>query len=158
MRLRALKYAYEGQKIKCDTATGEVSQLIANEEDLLADLEDCTRLDEIYYDTISNINEKLNSVAAADVKPVVAPTSEPATVKDAIVSGPRHPEIKLKHFAGDIVSWQTWWDQYESSVHNKNSIADVDKFSYLISLLDGSAADCVAGLKLTSENYNAVAL
>ena len=77
VKLRALKCAYEGQKAKCDVATGEISQLIANEEDLLADLEDCTRLDEIFYDTISKINEKLNSVAAADVKPVVVPSQNP---------------------------------------------------------------------------------
>ena len=63
------------------------------------------------------------------------------------------PKIELKSIDGDILNWQTFWDQFESSVHSNVSLSDVDKFSYLKSLLEGPAEDCISGLTLTTENY-----
>ncbi|XP_052771058.1 uncharacterized protein LOC128210745 [Mya arenaria] len=63
------------------------------------------------------------------------------------------PYLSLPNFNGDITEWQTFWDCYESSVHSNHTLSDVQKFSYLRSLLHGSAASSIAGFPLTNANY-----
>ena len=55
-----------------------------------------------------------------------------------------------KRFNGKIEEWQEFWDCYESSIHSNTS---VDKFSYLRGLLGGAAKTAIAGLALTTANY-----
>ena len=45
------------------------------------------------------------------------------------------------------------WDLFESSIHLNSSLSDVEKFSYLLSLLESSALEAVSGLSLTTANY-----
>ena len=63
------------------------------------------------------------------------------------------PKLSLKKFNGDLTKWTTFWDAFESAVHKSPALTNIDKFSYLISLLESTAAEAIAGLKLTSANY-----
>jgi hypothetical protein len=63
------------------------------------------------------------------------------------------PKLNLKKFRGDPTSWTTFWDTFESSIHKNPNLSSIDKFNYLSSLLEGAAADSVAGLTLTNANY-----
>lgn len=65
----------------------------------------------------------------------------------------RLPKLTLARFSGEPTKWQSFWDSFESAVHNNKSISSVDKFNYLKGLLDGSAASAITGLSLTGENY-----
>ena len=47
----------------------------------------------------------------------------------------------------------TFWDTFESVVHNNPTLTSIDKFNYLNSLLESAAAEAIAGLTLTSANY-----
>ena len=49
--------------------------------------------------------------------------------------------------------WTTFWESFESAVHKNLSLSNINKFNYLNSLLDQSAADAIVGLPLTSSNY-----
>ena len=60
----------------------------------------------------------------------------------------------MKSFNGDITTWTTFWDSYESAIHNNAALSDIDKFNYLKSLLERSAHESIAGLTLTSANYH----
>ena len=60
----------------------------------------------------------------------------------------------MKKFNGDLTKWSTFWDCFESSVHGNSELSDVDKFNYLNSLLEGTAAEAVSGLMLTAVNYS----
>ena len=62
------------------------------------------------------------------------------------------PKLMLKAFNGDITTWTSFWDSYESAIR-KNPLSDIDKFNYLNSLLERSAREAVSGLTLTSANY-----
>ena len=62
------------------------------------------------------------------------------------------PKLTPKTFNGDLKKWETFWNTYESSIH-LNSMSAADKFTYLHSLLEGSAMRAVAGLKPTAPNY-----
>ena len=63
------------------------------------------------------------------------------------------PKLSLKKFNGDVTKWSTFWDAFESSVHNNPGLSAFDKFNYLKSLLEGPASEAVSGLKLTAVNY-----
>lgn len=63
------------------------------------------------------------------------------------------PKLDLKGFKGDLSKWQAFWDTYEASIHNNPTLAPIDKFNYLISLLQGPASDAIAGLAITNANY-----
>ena len=74
-------------------------------------------------------------------------------------TGVKLPKLTLKHFRGDPTTWSTFWDSFEVAVHENSMLSDVDKFNYLVSLLDPPASSAIAGLKITAVNYpEAVAL
>ena len=41
------------------------------------------------------------------------------------------PKIESSKFSGQALKWQTFWDQFESAIHSKESLSDIDKFTYL---------------------------
>ena len=65
----------------------------------------------------------------------------------------RLPKLNMKKFNGDLTRWSTFWDSFASSVHSNPSLSNIDKFNYLISLLESSAAEAIAGLTPTDANY-----
>ena len=64
------------------------------------------------------------------------------------------PKLALKRFNGDLTRWATFWDSFESSIHNHPGLSDIDKFNYLNTLLEGPASEAISGLKLTTANYS----
>ena len=66
----------------------------------------------------------------------------------------RLPKLSLPHFNGEILDWQYFWDSYESTVHLNHTLTDVQKFSYLKSLLQFDAANVISGLTMTNANYH----
>ena len=64
------------------------------------------------------------------------------------------PKLALKRFNGDLTKWATFWDSFDSSIHNNPGLSGIDKFNYLNTLLEGPAAEAISGLKLTAANYN----
>ena len=63
------------------------------------------------------------------------------------------PKLTLRKFNGDLTKWMPFWDSYVSSIHENPGLSTTDKFVYLNSLLEGPAAESVAGLRLTAVNY-----
>ena len=51
------------------------------------------------------------------------------------------------------MNWQTFWDQFESTIHSKINIRNIDKFNYLKSFLCPSAYETISGLAFTNQNY-----
>lgn len=64
------------------------------------------------------------------------------------------PKLTIKRFAGDLTKWAAFWDSFESAIHQNPSLSAVDKFNYLKSFLESTAAESIAGLTLTSANYD----
>ena len=65
----------------------------------------------------------------------------------------RLPKLTLKNFNGDVANWPSFWDQYDSAIHQKQNVSDIDKFTYLKSYLCDSANFVISALALTLENY-----
>ena len=93
---------------------------------------------------------------AADPPAADPPATDPP---DPAISGTTRgakvklPKISLPRFNGNPVKWTSFWDSYQSAIHLNPDLSDVDKFSYLRSLLDSTAYDAIAGLTLSSANY-----
>ena len=64
------------------------------------------------------------------------------------------PKLTLRRFRGDVTQFRTFWDTFESTVHSNPGLTKIDKFSYLVSLLEGSASRAIEGLPVTEENYD----
>ena len=69
---------------------------------------------------------------------------------------PKLPKLTIKKFEGDITTWKSFWDIYESAVHNNEELSDINKFTYLRSLVGHSTKDAIEGLALTPANYGEV--
>ena len=65
------------------------------------------------------------------------------------------PTLVLSSFNGDLCKWTSFWDSFQSAVHNNRTLSAIDKFNYLNSLLEDAAARTIQGLPLTSQNYEA---
>ena len=82
-----------------------------------------------------------------------------ATLVDSSVSSPgktqvKLPKLVLKKFNGDHSKWISFWDTFEASVHKNENLSPIDKFNYLILLLEWSATESISGLMLTASNYD----
>ncbi|GFT44190.1 integrase catalytic domain-containing protein [Trichonephila clavipes] len=77
-----------------------------------------------------------------------------STVSSILTNQPRLPKLTLESFSGkDISSFPSFWARFKSAVHENSSLNDVDKFSYLKSVVTSDAELAIRGLTLTSENY-----
>ena len=66
------------------------------------------------------------------------------------------PKITLRRFKGDVTQFRTFWDTFESQVHSNPGLTKIDKFSYLVSLLEGTASRAIDSLPVTEENYDSL--
>ena len=78
------------------------------------------------------------------------PISTPAVIPTL---GVRLPKLTIQPFDGNVTLWTSFWDSYDSAIHQNTGLSGVDKFNHLRSLLKGSARDAVSGLMLTEVNY-----
>lgn len=91
------------------------------------------------------------------------PATEPRTVPtethppsvDATPTSARVklPKISLPHFCGNPMRLSAFWDSFNSAIHTNNRLSEIDKFTYLRSLLEGAAYDAISGLALSAANY-----
>ncbi|XP_022128685.2 uncharacterized protein LOC111002781 [Pieris rapae] len=64
------------------------------------------------------------------------------------------PTIKIPKFNGLMSNWLEFRDTFTSLIHSNNEIDDINKFHYLRSSLDGSAAVVISSIEFSSYNYN----
>ena len=93
----------------------------------------------------------IDQIAGSGVNSSVAKEEGGASIQSQ--SNAKLPKLRLDSFAGNPVHWHSFWDSFQSAVHNNSKLMNVDKFSCLRSLLEGPAAAAIAGLTLTNENY-----
>ena len=67
--------------------------------------------------------------------------------------GVKLPKISLPRFNGEITRFPSFWQSFDCAVNQNPSVSAVQKFNYLLSLLDGQAFRALQGLEITGENY-----
>ena len=63
------------------------------------------------------------------------------------------PKLQLHSFSGNLTQWTSYWDSYQTAIHNNEQRTDIEKFNYLNSLLESSAREAISGFSLTAANY-----
>lgn len=90
-------------------------------------------------------NEKTSS-------PLNSPTVDDVKPNDYLKV--KLPKMTLNKFYGDINSWLSFWNSFESAIHNNKSLNKVEKFHYLKAHLTGSALSSIEGLVISDTNYD----
>ena len=83
---------------------------------------------------ISNTNTQISSTNTQ-----LSSTNPLTTVRSKL------PKLILPKFKGDVTSYRSFWEIFESTVHNNMQLTIIDKFNYLVSLLEGSALRSIKG-------------
>ena len=94
-----------------------------------------------------NVPHVFQHTSHSEFMPTISQTSS--------ISSQNHrlPKLSLPTFTGNILEWQYFWDSFETTIHNNHTLTDVQKFSYLQSLLESEAMSVINGLNLSSLNY-----
>ena len=95
-----------------------------------------------------------SSTPRAEATTLASDPQAQASVPSRAIGRVKLPKLSLRKFNGDLTSWTPFWESFKSSIPENNEITSVDKFNYLNSLLEGSAAAAIAGLMLSDVNYN----
>lgn len=119
---------------------------LVEEKDLNSEIEQADAFKEGIYTAVIKIDKRVNEASV----PISEDPVEPAPQSNDRVKLPR---LVLRPFNGDITACYTFWESCESAVHNNRNLTDIDKFNYLNSLLTSTAREAVAGLSLTSANF-----
>lgn len=65
----------------------------------------------------------------------------------------RLPTIDLPVFSGSGESWLEWFDKFNGLIHQRSTLATIQKFEYLKLSLQGSALGLIDSLPTTEANY-----
>lgn len=63
------------------------------------------------------------------------------------------PPIPIPKFNGNVEQWSSFHDLFNSMVHNKNNISNVQKMHYLRACLEGEAENLIRSYNVTDANY-----
>ena len=96
--------------------------------------------------------ENVSAPAAPSVSNEGGPSSSSASAAISVCSG-ENTAAKVSKFDGCPASWAPFWDCFASAVHENSQLDNIEKFQYLKSLSEKTAAETISGLPLTSSNY-----
>jgi len=65
----------------------------------------------------------------------------------------RLPPLELPFFNGDLLQWVPFRDMFQSAVHNKQTLSDAQKLTYLKGQLKGEASRLIQSMLITDANY-----
>ena len=63
------------------------------------------------------------------------------------------PKLIIREFDSNVLNWQTFWNQFESTIDSKTNISNIDKFSYLTLFLCKSAYDTISGFDINNSRH-----
>ena len=92
------------------------------------------------------LSETVDSVGLSSSLPVKPPKD--SFSRDSLV---RLPEIPLPRFEGNLTDWPLFRDRFVALVDSRSSIANIEKFYYLLNCLGSEASDVVKGITVSNE-------
>ena len=74
--------------------------------------------------------------------------------KETGLRGVKLPKVSVSTFVGKVLSWKSFWEQFDATIHCKTVLNDTEKLLYLQDALkDGPARFVIQKLTETSESY-----
>jgi len=87
-------------------------------------------------------------------EPVVPASTSQSQQQSAVCrSKVKLPRLQLRRFQGDPKEYKPFRDTFEVSVNKDSTLSNIEKCTYLQSVLYGDALRLVTALSLTEENY-----
>lgn len=85
---------------------------------------------------------------------MTTPVSDSSAHEPPIHTRVKLPKFQLRPFSGDLIQWTSFWDSFQTAVHNNGQLSEIEKFNYLNSLLEHTAREAISGFALTAANYH----
>ena len=154
-RLSLLRLTLNEKLETIKTLDSEVIELIDDDTILADEIEQANGYKEsvfnalIRIDWITKAPFTSSPLTSTESSPRGRRTPPPETHSSRV----RLPKLQLCSFGGNLTKWTSFWESFESAVHNNDDLSDIEKFNYLTSLLERSAREAVSGLALTAANY-----
>ena len=128
-----------------DTVVCESCELMSSIQECIVELESLLEAQE---------SKEKSQKSPSVVQPVSLESAGTSQVHvSKVFTHAKSPKLELKKFHGNPMQWYPFWESFESAVHKNPNLSSVAKFNYLKSLLTCTAQSSVAGLALTSANY-----
>ena len=121
--LSGLKYSHEDKIKKVKFIDKELLNLLEPEEYEVEYEKNLKR--DISFQVIARVERCLKqSTVENDFTFSPRPSTTPTPVEEISC---KLPKLVISPFDGNTLNWTTFWDHFESSIHSKRGISDIDK-------------------------------
>ena len=154
------------EKIIAVCKVEDIKEEIENAEDLKMRVMDAIKAISLRTTLTTPFNSSSSSNLTQGTNTIFIPPSSPGSSSGSQqqpqgnfgngTENPKTARTKLHRFKGDVTQFRTFWDTFESQVHSNPGLTKIDKFSYLVSLLEGTASRAIDSLPVTEENYDSL--
>lgn len=115
---------------------------IQEDADLEAEINICQDVDKKYFCIKSIYHDLVEKSQYNETK---------VTIKQSNV---KLPKLNVPTFNGNLKAWPTFIGLYKSLIHSNESLTNIEKFQYLLSVLSGEALTLIKNLPLSNDNYS----
>ena len=150
----AIEQLERGNHEWCRLITESSPEIAKREEELY---EEYTNEDDVTNFVVTEDKAKiLRGIIDIRMAPCVAKVREETPTTVCVNEQPfrmKLPQLSLPTYSGDPKGWMEFWKRFSSAVDAVN-IPATQKFTYLLSCLQESAYAAIAGMAITSVNYD----
>lgn len=114
---------------------------------------DLGQFEDNYYTVLSGLNSWIRKKSVAD-RIAQNGFNETINLSHNSVADVKLPKINIPTFSGEYKQWQTFFDLFSSTIHEKEYLTSAQKFQYLKSFLKGDAERFLRNTNVTEANYN----
>ncbi|KAI5707732.1 hypothetical protein M8J77_008581 [Diaphorina citri] len=106
-----------------------------------------------FEDIFFRIQVKYRSKKAQSDLSICEPAN-PQTPSDPQPRFAKLPQIDIRKFSGErLEEFDSFISLYNKLIHTRDSLADIEKYSYLVSFLEGPALKIVQAVQFSAQNY-----
>lgn len=98
-----------------------------------------------FLQKLSELHSPIQSTTQATLSQTVNSSTQLADV--------RLPKLNVPVFDGKYAEFKSFFDLFNSCIHNNNTLTSAQKFQYLKGLLDGDPANLIRHLQVSEQNY-----
>jgi len=133
-RLALLRMTLNEKLETIKSLDAEIVDLIEDEDGLAKEIEQADTYKEGLYESILKVDRFLNATPTETPDASARVSATPPS--DTRVNRVKLPKLQLRSFNGELTKWTAFWYSFESTIHNKPDISEIEEFNYLNSLLE----------------------
>ena len=150
-RLAQVKMSLQEKLAIIKGLDAEILDLVESEDAVMEEIEQSDAFKQDMYEVLVRIEQlSLRDSTSSLLEPS---RSMPRVDAPSGASKVKLPKLTIQPFNGEPTNWMTFWDSYQMAINDNTSLTEIEKFSYLRSLLQGPALDAISGLALSAANY-----